>query len=257
MRASEPRSVLIVSDAGRASGAFSATSALAPLGNVTPATRSADVGRTNFGIVAAGLPQLPKSTTRPPPADPMTNKSVSRPSDPADSILLVSMRDTGRLELLLGGSVSLGAIELSQGAVVLAADLLDRDMSVSPPPPLRVGVLYRLDATVQHAVYALDDFPTPALERIVGCATSIARLVDHAFVAMEEAKRVWAEAQKAWAAWLDKVAPESVEGARERYVEGSKILVRFLATGRATPHLREYLTSKLTERVRLPRSCCS
>ena len=185
----------------------------------------------------------------------MSSKCTTRPIDPADSLLLATLQDTGRLELVLGGSVSLGAVQLPEGASVLAADVLERDMSVSPAPPLRIAVLYRLASTVHHAVYALDDFPSPAMERIVGSATSVARLVGHVFVAMEESKRVWSEGQKAWAAWLEKVAPESVEGSRERYIEGSRILVKFVATGRASPHLREYLTSKLTERVRTP--CCS
>lgn len=215
---------------------------------------AAEIGRSNFGLVSVGLPRLPRSPARTAPADPMTSKSITRPSDPADSILLATLHDTGRLELVLGGSVSLGAIQLPEGASVLAADVLERDMSASPTPPLRIAVLYSLASTVHHAIYTLDDFPSPMMERIVGSATSIARLVGHAFVAMEESKRVWTEGQQSWAAWLEKVAPESIEGSRERYIEGSRILVKLVATGRASPHLREYLTSKLTERVRPP--CC-
>ena len=144
--------------------------------------------------------------------------------------------------------MSLGSIELPDEAIVLTADVLQRNMTADDPP-LLIAIVYCLDDALYHRIYALEGFPSAPLERIVRTSSSIYSHLGHAMVALEDAKKAWTEAHSLWQTWLEKIASDETTGKAARLAEARAILMRFVASGRAPTSLREYLSSKNNERA--------
>ncbi|GAA5980627.1 hypothetical protein JCM10908_001714 [Rhodotorula pacifica] len=170
------------------------------------------------------------------------NKDGS-PRKEQEQTLSCLVGEKGDLQLLLGGCVPLGSVDV--GGRVLAVTALPP--SPTEPTVSRLAVHVHDSSSSGTTTIRIVSIPLlPTLGVVVRQSSALRAILEHAFEALQEARNLWDEARRIGKGWLQRVADVS----RPHGVTHTPItqLHLLLVTGRPTKSLHDFLAAKLNER---------
>ena len=215
----------------------------APISTVNPVVEQKTSNLNVFTAYPHSFPALPPTAA---------SDTESLATNTLDSSLLISSEEnSGKLSLYLGGTLYLGDLSIEKEATTLSTQILPSgpDTTIGPDTT-SLAVLYSTSdksESLKYATYTLP-LPTEALRTIARAATTIRVLLDGIFERLEEGVRLWTEATTLGEKWVERLGGMlEIHGAAQAV---PRQLMRMLLTGRVTNGIKEYLASKITERVR-------
>lgn len=209
----------------------------APISTVNPVVEQKTSNLNVFTAYPHSFPSLPPT---------VASDTESLTINTLDSSLLISAEEhSGKLSLYLGGTLYLGELSIEKEATTLCTQILP-----SKADQTSLAVLYSTSHKLVHLKYATYTLPVPteALRTIARAATTIRVLLDGIFERLEEGVRLWTEATNLGEKWVERLGNVLENHGAAQAVP--RQLMRMLLTGRVTNGIKEYLASKITERVR-------
>ncbi|TKA55383.1 hypothetical protein B0A53_02307 [Rhodotorula sp. CCFEE 5036] len=172
--------------------------------------------------------------------DTVPTKDSSGMADPEQTLSCLA-GEKGNVQLLLGGCIQLGSVNVSGRVLAVTAI----PPSSSEPTASRLA-LHVVDSSGNLAVRILSVTLQPTLEIVVRQSSASRAILEHAFEALQEARNLWDEARRIGKGWLQRISDVSrPHGVTHAPVTQLHLL---LVTGRPTRSLHDFLASKLNER---------
>ncbi|GAA5976800.1 hypothetical protein JCM11641_000875 [Rhodosporidiobolus odoratus] len=155
--------------------------------------------------------------------------------------VLVVGDNQGGLALFLGGSVYLGSISLRSSGTYVAGVRL-----VPPSAPNTLDFVIHSAAPNSLSLKTLSLPLPPTLVALLSLSTALRAHVSHIFEALQEARNLWDEARRIGKGWLQRIT--DVARPHGITTPPPTLLLTLLLTGRPSPALADFLSSKMNER---------